>query len=51
MSNALALIRELSEENERLRKLSEEGTLSTTYSAMPNVDQRAQIKELLEEGK
>ena len=51
LQDALALIRELTEENERLRKLSEEGTLGTTYSAMPNVDQRAQIKELLEEGK
>ena len=51
MANALALIRELTEENERLRGTSEEGTLATTYSAMPTIDQKAKIKEMLEEQK
>ena len=46
---ALAIIRELTEENERLRIRAEEGTLATTYSAMPNIDQKARIKDMLEE--
>lgn len=50
ITDALALIRELTEENERLSKTAEEGTLATTYSARPNIDQKAQIKELLEGG-